>query len=89
MKMIKKFSNKKLGVSYKTVNGFIPRIYWRKIKEKQSLNALVKCGDCQNKFEIFFGEDSLEINGVLVDTKWFMELIRFGCDMDSRISKKS
>ncbi len=40
------------------------RRYKKKGKGKQSPRLLLKCGDCGNKLEIYYGGDSLEIGGV-------------------------
>lgn len=45
----------------------VPRVYRRKARGKKSARLLIKCGDCDQKFEIYCrpeGED-LEIAGVL------------------------
>lgn len=52
----------------RTNDGFpIPRIYRRKAHGKKSARLLIKCGDCDQKFEIHYGPDGedLEIAGVL------------------------
>ena len=43
------------------------RVYNRKARGKKSPRLLIKCGDCDNKFEIYYGPDGedLEIAGVL------------------------
>jgi hypothetical protein len=40
------------------------RVYHRKVRGKQSPRYLLKCGCCDEKVEIFYSEDGLEINGV-------------------------
>ncbi len=40
------------------------RIYHRKGKGKKSPRYLLKCGCCEQKVEIYYGDDGLEINGV-------------------------
>ena len=40
------------------------RIYHRIGKSKVSPRYLLKCGCCDNKLEIFYSEDGLEIGGV-------------------------
>jgi hypothetical protein len=40
------------------------RVYHRKSRGKQSPRYLLKCGCCDEKVEIFYSEDGLEINGV-------------------------
>jgi hypothetical protein len=49
----------------------IPRVFHRKARGKKSARLLIKCGDCPNKFEIYYapqGED-LEIAGVLASVE--------------------
>ena len=41
------------------------RIWRRRKKGKQSPSILIKCGDCDSKFEIYYGGEDLEIGGVL------------------------
>jgi len=40
------------------------RVYHRKGSGKKSSRYLLKCGCCDEKVEIFYSEDGLEINGV-------------------------
>lgn len=40
------------------------RVYHRKSRGQQSPRYLLKCGCCDEKLEIFYSEDGLEINGV-------------------------
>jgi hypothetical protein len=49
----------------------VPRVYHRKAQGKQSARLLIKCGDCDQKFEIYYGPDGedLEIAGVLASVK--------------------
>jgi hypothetical protein len=73
--------NKKLG--YAT-----PRCWWSKSKKKISAKVLIKCGDCDNKLEIYYDKrkvknpidqainDQIEINGVFADKKWWKELFK-------------
>jgi hypothetical protein len=51
-----------------TSDGYpVPRVYHRKAHGKKSARLLIKCGDCDEKFEIYYGPDGedLEIAGVL------------------------
>jgi hypothetical protein len=47
--------------SWKRADGYpVPRVYHRKANGKKSARLLVKCGDCENKFEVYYspeGED--------------------------------
>lgn len=51
------------------------RIYDRKQKGVQSARRLVKCGDCDNSVEIYHGDNSLEINGVLGSIENWKEVL--------------
>lgn len=63
----------------------LPRIYHRKARGKKSARYLVKCGDCDNSFEIYYGpkdDDTLEIGGVFASKReWrkiFLPLLKQG-----------
>jgi len=49
----------------------VPRVYRRKARGKKSARLLIKCGDCDKKFEIHYGPDGddLEIAGVLASVE--------------------
>ena len=53
----------------------IPKVFYRKAIEKMSPKCLIKCGDCSNKFEIYYGEEDLEINGVLASKKEWKKIL--------------
>lgn len=56
----------------------IPRIYHRKAKGKKSARYLIKCGDCQNCFEVYYGpkgDEILEIGGVLASKKQWQKIL--------------
>lgn len=56
----------------RTNDGYpVPRIYHRKARGKKSARLLVKCGDCDNRFEIYYGpqDEDLEIAGVLASVE--------------------
>ena len=40
------------------------RVYHRKARGRQTPRYLLKCGCCEEKLEIFYSEDCLEIGGV-------------------------
>ena len=42
---------------------FVPRVY-HKIYKRKNNRYKIKCGCCDESFEIFYDKDSLEINGV-------------------------
>ena len=74
--MNKRLNNKKLVVADK--NGLcIPRCYWRKAKCKKSTSVLIKCGDCDEKVEIHYDNDWLEINGVIASARWWKQLFEY------------
>lgn len=53
------------------------RIYHRKAKGKKSARYLIKCGDCDNSFEIYYGpkgDDTLEIGGVFASKKEWQKI---------------
>jgi hypothetical protein len=55
----------------------VPRVYHRKAHGKKSARLLIKCGDCDNKFEIYYGPQSedLEIAGVLASVENWREIL--------------
>lgn len=53
----------------------VPRIFYRKSIGKMSPRYLIKCGDCKNKLEIYYGEEDLEINGVLASKKEWKKIL--------------
>jgi hypothetical protein len=68
--------------------GDTPRCWWKKAKNKISVRVLIKCGDCNNKVEIYYDKEKgktivdqailnlVEINGVLADKKWWQALFK-------------
>ena len=65
----KKWNHKK----YQYYKGIpIPRVYHRRARDKKSARYLVKCGDCDSSFEIYYGpkgDNGLEIGGVFASKK--------------------
>lgn len=55
----------------------VPRVYHRKARGKQSAHLLIKCGDCDGKFEIYYGPDGedLEIAGVLASVENWRDIL--------------
>lgn len=52
------------------------RIFHKKQRGKQSARYLIKCGDCNNSLEIYYGDDEfLEINGVHASKKEWRKLL--------------
>ncbi len=64
--------------SRKRGDGFpVPRVYRRKARGRKSARLLIKCGDCNQKFEIHYGPegDDLEIAGVLASIENWREIL--------------
>ena len=62
----------------RTNDGFpVPRVSHRKASGKKSARLLIKCGDCVNKFEIYYGPqgEDLEIAGVLASVENWREIL--------------
>lgn len=57
--------------------GFKLRIWRTDPKRKQSGKFLLKCGDCNKKVEIFFGDKDnfIEINGVCASKKEWAKIL--------------
>lgn len=55
----------------------MPRVYRRKARGRKSARLLIKCGDCNQKFEIHYGPegDDLEIAGVLASIENWREIL--------------
>jgi hypothetical protein len=55
----------------------VPRVYRRKARGRKSARLLIKCGDCDEKFEIYYGPDSedLEIAGVLASVENWRKIL--------------
>ena len=55
----------------------IPRIYHKKAQDKKDARYLIKCGDCNESVEIYYGpaENGLEINGVLASKKDWRKIL--------------
>jgi len=55
----------------------IPHVYRRKARGKRSARLLIKCGDCPNKFEIYYGPlgEDLEIAGVLASVENWRKIL--------------
>ncbi len=51
------------------------RIWHRRAQEKKSPRLLIKCGCCDNKFEIYYDGDDLEIAGVLASKREWRRLL--------------
>lgn len=45
-------------------NGSQIRVYKKSGSRRKSPRLLLKCGDCNQRLEIYFDKDGLEINGV-------------------------
>jgi hypothetical protein len=55
----------------------VPRVHRRKARGKKSARLLIKCGDCEKKFEIYYGPqgEDLEIAGVLASVKNWRKIL--------------
>ena len=51
------------------------RVFHRSRAGKKDPRFLLKCGCCENKFEVYYGGDSLEIGGVMGSVKNWRELL--------------
>ena len=51
------------------------RVFHRSRQGKRDPRYLFKCGCCDNKFEIYYGGDTLEIGGVMGSVKNWRELL--------------
>ena len=54
---------------------FAVRSFHRAAKGKRDPRFLLKCGCCDNKLEVYYGGDSLEINGVMGSVENWRELL--------------
>lgn len=54
---------------------FLPRVYHRKGSEKKTPRYLIKCGCCNEKVEIYYDNDGLEINGVSASLEAWREIL--------------
>jgi hypothetical protein len=72
MKRAKQKRARKRGDGYP-----VPRVYRRKARGKKSARLLIKCGDCDQKFEIHYGPGSedLEIAGVLASVENWQKIL--------------
>lgn len=51
------------------------RVFHRTKKGKRDPRFLLKCGCCNEKLQVYYGEDSLEINGVMGSVDNWRELL--------------
>jgi len=66
--------NKKMGIYEKGIPKL--RVWYKKRKGKKSARYLIKCGDCDKKIEIYYGDDeNLEINGVNSSKKEWRKIL--------------
>ena len=81
--------NKKL-VQDDGKGGWKLRVWHRKGRGGKCNHYLVKCGCCDNSVEIYYDEDSLEINGVNANlSEWCSLLLPLLKKTFSKKSKKS
>ena len=54
----------------------VPRVFRRKARGKRSARLLIKCGDCDQKFDIHHAEgEDLEIAGVLASIENWRKIL--------------
>ena len=51
------------------------RVFHRSRRGRKDPRFLFKCGCCENKFEVYYGGDSLEISGVMGSVENWRELL--------------
>lgn len=51
------------------------RVFHRSRKSKRDPRFLLKCGCCDGKLEVYYGGDTLEINGVMGSIENWRELL--------------
>ena len=57
-------------------NGYFDiRVFHRSRKAKKDPRFLFKCGCCEGQLEVYYGSDSLEINGVMGSVENWRELL--------------
>lgn len=66
--------NRKLGLARSDGYNEI-RVFHRKRVGKKDPRFVLKCGCCENKFEVYYGGDSLEIGGVMGSVENWRELL--------------
>ena len=54
---------------------FDVRVFHRRRRAKRDPRYLFKCGCCEEKFEVYYGGDRLEINGVMGSVENWRELL--------------
>jgi len=69
--------NKKTGVLLDKDNtgAYVPRLYHSKGDEKTTPHYLIKCGCCEEKFTIYYDDDTLEIAGVLAPIEVWKQIL--------------
>ena len=55
--------------------GWALRVFHQNARGKQMPRYLLKCGCCEQKVEIHYDEDSLEINGVFASVENWREVL--------------
>lgn len=54
---------------------FAVRVFHQRRKGKKDASFLFKCGCCDQKFRLYYGDDSLEIHGVMGSIENWRELL--------------
>ncbi|HYE61318.1 MAG TPA: hypothetical protein VD997_04925 [Phycisphaerales bacterium] len=55
--------------------GFKLRVFKREARGRHSPRLTVKCGCCKESVEIYYGDDTLEINGVFASVDEWRRLL--------------
>ena len=51
------------------------RVFHRKAEGRRDPRYLIKCGCCEERLEIYYGGDTLEVNGVMGSVKNWREIL--------------
>ncbi len=51
------------------------RVFHRRARGKRGPRYLIKCGCCDESLEIYYGDDMLEINGVMASVRDWREVL--------------
>src|SRR5262249_28188447 len=55
--------------------GFALRVYHQEGRGKRMPRYLIKCGDCDERLEIYYSADMLEINGAIASVENWREML--------------
>lgn len=69
-----RLNNKKIGVP-DGAGGFVPRVYHKASRGKFDPGYLIKCGCCDKQVGIYYGDNYLEINGVVASIESWEKIL--------------